>query len=129
MAGRRFRFSWAALARYFRALGGGSVPIIIDTDVPDGIEDQAYSFTFSAAFGDPPLTWTVIAGSLPTGLNLSTGGLLSGTPTASGTFNYTVQVEDADLDTDTLVIEQVIATGWIPHLSPLGVSQRYTRRV
>jgi lysophospholipase L1-like esterase len=37
----------------------------------------------------------VTSGSLPAGLTLSSGGLLSGTPTAGGTFNFTVTATDS----------------------------------
>lgn len=53
-----------------------------------------YSTTLSqtGALGAP--TFTVTAGALPPGLTLSTGGTISGTPTATGTFNFTVTVND-----------------------------------
>jgi hypothetical protein len=37
--------------------------------------------------------WTVVSGSLPDGLSLSPDGVVSGVPTAAGTFPFTVQVE------------------------------------
>src|SRR5262249_43332016 len=37
-----------------------------------------------------PLTFAVTAGTLPAGLSLSTAGVLSGTPTAAGTFTFAV---------------------------------------
>jgi large repetitive protein len=40
------------------------------------------------------ITYTVSTGSLPTGMTLSSGGLLSGTPTVTGTFNFTVSATD-----------------------------------
>jgi hypothetical protein len=45
-----------------------------------------------------PHSWSVVDffGRLPTGLNLSTGGIIYGLPTESGTFNFTLQVSDAD---------------------------------
>lgn len=43
-----------------------------------------------AATGTAPITWAVTAGTLPTGLTLSTGGLLAGTPSGSGAYDFTV---------------------------------------
>lgn len=41
------------------------------------------------------MTWTVVLGTLPKGLNLDSDGTLNGTPTQSGSFTFTVQVMDA----------------------------------
>ncbi len=56
---------------------------------------QAYSFnvTQTGALGAPNFAMT--AGALPPGLTLSSSGNISGTPTANGTFNFTVTVNDA----------------------------------
>lgn len=43
-----------------------------------------------AATGTTPITWAVTTGTLPAGLALSTAGVLSGTPTASGAYSFTV---------------------------------------
>src|SRR5262249_29637683 len=43
----------------------------------------------------PPYTWTLVAGSLPGGLALSSTGLFFGTPSAAGTFNFVVLVTDS----------------------------------
>lgn len=55
----------------------------------------AYSPTLSATPGRPPYTWSVGAGALPPGLTLSARGDISGTPTASGVFTFTVVVRDS----------------------------------
>jgi hypothetical protein len=39
-----------------------------------------------------PYTWANASGSLPSGLNLSSGGVISGTPGAASTANFTVRV-------------------------------------
>lgn len=56
----------------------------------------AYSQTLTASGGSGTVdTFTVLSGTLPVGLNLSTGGALTGTPTAAGTSMFTVQVQDS----------------------------------
>src|SRR4029077_5969718 len=51
----------------------------------------------TASGGTSPYTWSVSSGTLPVGLSLSTGGILSGPPTAAGTSSFTVQVKDITL--------------------------------
>src|SRR5271170_5992003 len=52
--------------------------------------------TLQATGGSAPYTWAVTAGSnLPAGLNLSTAGVISGSPTAAGAFSFSVTVTDA----------------------------------
>jgi uncharacterized protein (TIGR03118 family) len=63
---------------------------------PPGTTHQAYGpFTFISPFGgNAPFTWSV-TGTLPLGLSLSSGGVLSGTPQTAGTFPFTVTVKDS----------------------------------
>lgn len=60
-----------------------------------GTAGTAYSTSFSqtGALGAP--SYAITAGALPPGLMLSTSGTISGTPTATGTFNFTVTCSDA----------------------------------
>ena len=77
--------------------GGGTNPVIITTSsLPAATVGVAYSATLTATGGIPPYTWSVIAGALPTGLSLSGTGNITGTPSATGTFNFTVQAVDPD---------------------------------
>jgi WD40 repeat protein len=61
---------------------------------PVGAINLPYSFTFAAASGVPPFTWSE-TGALPTGLALGSDGVLSGTPTKTGSFPITVAVQDS----------------------------------
>lgn len=54
-----------------------------------------FTYTFSVSGGTSPYTWTLLSGSFPQGLSLSSSGVLSGTPTEGGTFAYTVRVTDS----------------------------------
>jgi len=70
---------------------------VITATLPDGKIGSAYSQQFSATGGQPPFSWSLNPGSdnLPPGLNLSSGGLLTGTPTLSATFFFDIRVADA----------------------------------
>ena len=64
--------------------------------LPGGTIGVSYSETVSAVGGTTPHTFAVTSGSLPTGLNLdSNTGLISGTPTALGTFNFDITATDS----------------------------------
>lgn len=68
--------------------------LVIETEtLPAGTEGVEYSATLSATGGSGPVAWSVIGGALPSGLTLSTDGVLAGTPTETGTFPFTVQAE------------------------------------
>ncbi len=67
---------------------------ITTTDLPEGYLGTNYSVALSATNGGPPYAWLLSSGTLPGGLSLSSFGLISGTPTNSGAFNFTVQVSD-----------------------------------
>jgi len=68
---------------------------ITTTDLPSCIAGAAYCQTLTAAGGVKPYVWSVYAGNLPAGLSLGPGGVLKGTPTASGRASFTVRVSDA----------------------------------
>ncbi|WP_052108265.1 putative Ig domain-containing protein [Aerolutibacter daejeonensis] len=77
-------------------ISNDDVPVTVSpSSVPGGAVAVAYSQTLTASGGVAPYTFAVTAGSLPAGLSLSAGGVLSGTPTAGGTFNFTVTATDS----------------------------------
>ncbi|MGD0735468.1 MAG: Ig-like domain repeat protein [Terracidiphilus sp.] len=69
------------------------------SSLPTGTALAPYSQTLVASGGTPSYSYVVSAGSLPSGLTLSAGGVLSGTPAVGGTFNFTVQVTDSSTGT------------------------------
>lgn len=68
--------------------------VVAPAALPNPSGGTAYSQTLSASGGTGPYTFAVTAGALPTGLTLSASGVLSGTPAASGTFNFTITATD-----------------------------------
>ncbi|MEA2237224.1 MAG: large repetitive protein [Thermoanaerobaculia bacterium] len=63
--------------------------------VPGGTATQSYSQQLSATGGHGAYTFAILSGALPTGVTLSTAGLLSGTPSVTGTFTFVVTATDA----------------------------------
>jgi hypothetical protein len=72
---------------------------ITTSSLPDEVVQQNYSQALQATGGQAPYTWTKTAGDLPSGLSLSSGGAITGTPAADGTYTFTVKVEDSTTPT------------------------------
>jgi hypothetical protein len=69
---------------------------ITTTSLPSGSVGTSYSASLTASGGKTPYTWSLIQNQLPPGLALaSSSGVISGVPTASGQFGFTVQVADS----------------------------------
>jgi uncharacterized repeat protein (TIGR01451 family) len=81
------------------------------TAPPAAVIGSAYSDTLTAAGGTAPYTWSVNAGSLPPGIALSSAGVLSGTPTSTGTYPFTVNVIDKNNGIATTSITLVVGSG------------------
>jgi len=62
--------------------------------LPLGIVNTPYSIRLAAA-GAAPITWSLQAGSaLPDGLVINSTGLISGTPSQAGSFNFTIEASN-----------------------------------
>ncbi len=85
---------------------GASTLAISTTSLSNGTIGAFYSATLAATGGSGTYTWALSSGSLPTGLTLSTSGIIFGTPTAASTSSFKVLVYDTDshLATKTLSI-------------------------
>lgn len=84
---------------YPQAGSGDSKPTILTTTIQSASVGTAYSQTLQSSGGDGILTWSISAGSLPTGLSLLPGsGVISGTPGANsaGTYTFTAKITDSD---------------------------------
>lgn len=107
--------------------------------LPSGTERRNHSQYLTAAGGKPPYLWSVASGALPTGLELNDrAGVIAGTPAASGTYPFTLQVADSASETTVsdhvvtiqpdagpqrLVLPQVAAgSGWRTYLHLMNPS-------
>lgn len=72
-------------------------PLTIDLSgfITNAALTKPYSYQFVVTGGTAPYTFAVASGALPPGLTLSSSGLLSGTPTASGQFTFSVSATDS----------------------------------
>jgi hypothetical protein len=68
--------------------------IVSPSSLPNGTVGTAYEEVISAGGTGGSFNFAVSGGALPDGLTLSSGGSLSGTPTASGTFDFSVTAAD-----------------------------------
>jgi hypothetical protein len=85
-------------------------PTITTASLPGGTQNSAYTGQLAASGGTTPYSWSITTGALPTGLALTAAtGAISGTPSATGTFNFTVQVRDANALTATKALSIVIS--------------------
>ncbi|HWN99880.1 MAG TPA: Ig domain-containing protein [Blastocatellia bacterium] len=84
---------------YYRSsavdLGSGPVLISNSSSLPDWEVGQSSSLALPVEGGVPPYTWNLQSGSLPPGLSLASNGVLSGTPTQTGAYEFDVIVNDS----------------------------------
>ncbi len=78
-------------------------PAISPATFPDGLYGSPYlgqtlTVTGGILPGSPPYSFSISSGHLPPGMNLSHGGILSGTPTAAGKYPFTVKAKNNSLD-------------------------------
>jgi hypothetical protein len=76
--------------------------------LPSGSQTVAYNQTLTASGGVPPYAWS-FTGALPAGLTMTPGGVISGTPTSSGTSSFTVSVSDSNPTPATKALSIVVA--------------------
>jgi putative Ig domain-containing protein len=84
---------------------------ITTTTLPSAITGMSYSATMNATGGKTPYQWSMSAGSLPPGLQLnSSTGTISGTPSQTGTFQFTAQVKDSSSQTANQGLDIPVST-------------------
>ena len=110
---------------YAITIAPSSCPTItlLPTSLPSGAVGTSYSQTIAASGGITPYSYVKTSGNFPSGLSLSSGGVLSGTPTASGTFTFTVTAMDAHSCTGSQAYSLIINPGSCPTvtLSPTSL--------
>jgi hypothetical protein len=88
----------------------------------NGVTGAAYSVTLTAT--NTPTNWAIASGALPDGLALNTTtGVISGTPSATGTFNFSVTADNADGTSADVAFSITVSANTPP---PPGVAPNIT---
>ena len=104
--------------------------VIIETSsLADALIGASYSQPLRADAGTPPYVWSLTSGAMPDGITLDSAGSLSGTPTAVGSFGFTLRVVDAARAFADRQFQITTAAGLIittaPVLPPATVGLQY----
>jgi hypothetical protein len=101
--------------------GGGTTTLTLSpASLPAGVVGIAYTKTITASGGTSPYTFAVTSGALPTGLTLTSGGSLSGTPSATGTYHFTVTASDGPGDSGSRAYN--VTVGVALNVNPTGLA-------
>jgi Putative Ig domain len=74
----------------------GPLVIVTTGDLTRGTVGASYAYTLQGRGGKSPYIWSLASGALPNGLSIDPAtGVITGTPTAFGTFSFTVTLRDS----------------------------------
>jgi hypothetical protein len=91
-------------------------PVITTSSLSPIQKNVAYLKTLTA-LGETPITWSVFSGSLPAGLSLSSSGVLSGTPTGTGSYSVTIRATNSSGTFDKAFSGTVLAAPVAPTIT------------
>lgn len=83
---------------------------IVTASFPPAAVGQFYAVAFSASGGALPYTWSA-TGAIPPGLSVNSTGTLSGYPTTSGSYTFTLRLVDAGQNLVTKSFTLVVGGG------------------
>ncbi|WP_321472814.1 putative Ig domain-containing protein [uncultured Paludibaculum sp.] len=104
-----------------------TLPIVVNAGptfptatLPGGTVGASYSASVAASGGTAPFIYTLsaVAGGLPPGLSLATGGAITGNPTTAGTYNFSIIATDANGAAVPQSFQIVVAPAPVLTISP-----------
>jgi len=112
-----------ALVPVVASVGQEALAIATATELPDAIEDKPYATVLTATGGVPPYRWERVAGSfLPSGLSLSSDGVITGIPAEDGTFRFALRVTDSSTIPLSVIKEFSITVEAAPVPEPVATA-------
>lgn len=115
----------AMVTKAFGLVVSAGLVISTNMQLPSAVPNAPYSQTLEASGGTAPYQWIVTGGALPPGLSLSPGGVLSGTPTAAGSYTFQVTVTDA-ASASTIKQFSILVSNDLTLLSPRTLPMAYS---
>ena len=106
----------------------GAPLAISTTALPQSVTDTPYIATLAATGGTPAYTWSLASGQLPAGLALAaTTGVISGTPTTTGTYSFVIAVADSSSPAQTANVAMTlsVAAAQTTALTPLTITSSF----
>jgi hypothetical protein len=97
-----------------------ALSISTTSPLSNAIVDSFYGKTLEAVGGTWPRSWNVVSGSLPAGLTFDTAGAISGIPTTTGTYSFTLQVTDSSAPPQT--VSKAFSLTVIPNAGSVTIS-------
>ena len=94
-----------------------SPPVITPQVLHNAVQNALYSHTLTASGGTAPYTFSVTSGSTPTDIVLSPAGVLSGTPTVAGSFNFMVTAYDSNHVASVPILFTIVVEPAVPLLA------------
>lgn len=106
------------------AIPAGSILRITSASLSEAVYGTEYSGMLDASGGQPPYSWSVTSGSLPSGLSLnSETGIISGAPAEAGSMQFAITVTDSSnktASTELLLLVRVDTLQITTDLIPTG---------
>jgi hypothetical protein len=87
--------------------------VLTPSTLPAGAVGNTYAQALSASGGVPPYSWSLVSGTLPSGVSLSSMGAITGTPVGAGTLTFTARVTDAASASATQAFSLTIGTSLV----------------
>jgi hypothetical protein len=121
------RWTWGASSTAALNLLGSPIvdpPVIVTTQLDTIVKGTSTLQQLSTASNSSLVTWTLVSGSLPTGLAFTSAGLISGTPTTFGDYQFAMRATAAGLSSER-TFSGTVLKDYLPFLDNNTVNIKY----